>query len=385
VLKKVGACSKIGNVYFKYVLLIMQHKKDVDMNKRIKIRSDERPDKLIFLLIAVVMILSMLFVSCSLGKRMDEKDGSENKTFIVASFYVMYDFAAKIGGDKVKVVNLLPSGSDPHSWEPSPKDIIKIENADIFIYNGAGMENWVHKVLNSIENKDLIVLETSKGINLLKGIHSHEYENEKQEHEDYQEPDKGYQNEDGEKHKEDELSELYDPHVWLDPMLAKMQMKAIADTLVEFDPHNADYYRNNFERYSKELDKLDEEYKEAISNFVKKDIVVSHEAFGYLCSAYGLNQIGISGLDAEAEPTASRMVEVANFVKKNNISVIFFDNMVSPRVAQTIADATGAKVGILNPIASLSQKEIEEGKDYFVIMRENLESLKKALGNDDNG
>ena len=138
-------------------------------------------------------------------------------------------------------------------------------------------------------------------------------------------------------------------------MLAKMQMKAIADTLVEFAPHNADYYRNNFERYSKELDKLDEEYKEAISNFVKKDIVVSHEAFGYLCSAYGLNQIGISGLDAEAEPTASRMVEVANFVKKNNISVIFFDNMVSPRVAQTIADETGAKVGILNPIASLSQ------------------------------
>jgi len=376
VLKKVEACSTIGNVNFQYVVKKIPDKKDVYMNSSIAAKLN----KLVLMLLTSIIIFSLLFSSCKRETKTDERPENENKISIVATFYVMYDFASKIGGDKVEVVNLLPPGADPHSWEPSPKDIIKIENSDIFIYNGAGMEAWVHKVLNSIENKDLIVIETSRGINLIKGTHSHE--NEEEEHDDYQEPGQGHVNGDEEGHEEDDL---YDPHVWLNPMLAKMQMKSIADTLAEFDPNNADYYRKNFENYSGELDKLDEEYKKAASDFEKKDVVVSHEAFGYLCSAYGLNQIGISGLDAEAEPTASRMIEVANFVKKNNIIVIFFDNMDSPRVAQTIADATGAEVGILNPIASLSQKEIAEGKDYFAVMRENLEALKKALGNDENG
>ncbi|NMB97344.1 MAG: zinc ABC transporter substrate-binding protein [Clostridiaceae bacterium] len=331
------------------------------------------------MILTSAMVFSMLFSSCSRGAKTNEQyDNSNNKVSVVTSFYVMYDFATKIGGDKVSVINLLPPGSDPHGWEPSPKDIIKIENSDIFIYNGAGMEGWVHKVLDSIKNKELIVLEASSEVDLLKGGHRHENENK---HEEFNH-DHEHNNNNEDNH---EVDDLYDPHVWLDPMSAKVQMKAIADTLVDFDSDNADYYMDNFEKYSKELDKLDQEYRKALSGFVKRDIVVSHEAFGYLCSSYGLNQIGISGLDAEAEPTASRMVQVADFVKENDIKIIFFDNMVSPRVASAIADATGAEVGVLNPIASLSKEEIEEGKDYFAIMRENLNALIKALADGENG
>lgn len=327
-------------------------------------KTTERIRKFVLVIVTGFLVSSVFFASCSSKTEANEQNRNEDKISIVTSFYVMYDFASKIGGDRVLVSNLLPPGSDPHGWEPSPKDIIKIENSDIFIFNGANMEGWVHKVLDSIENKELIVLETSKGVNLLKGGHHHEHENDEVR-----------------VHEEDEL---FDPHVWLDPKIAKLQMRAIAEALSGFDPENSEYYWSSFEKYSRELDKLDKEYKEAVSDFVKKDVVVSHEAFGYLCSAYGLNQIGISGLDAEAEPTASRMVEVANFVKDNDVSVIFFDNMVSPKVANTIAEATGAGVDILNPIATLSKKEIEEGKDYFSIMRENLKALKRALADGGN-
>jgi len=312
-------------------------------------------------LILLVLISTILFTACSKKSGLNKLADNENKISVVTSFYVVYDFAGKIGGDKVSVKNLLPAGSDPHGWEPSPKDIINIEKADIFIYNGANMEGWVDKVLESIGNKNLIAVEASKDVALLKAEDEHVQEQENE-------------NED-----EDEHEHLYDPHVWLDPMMAKIQMKSITEALVQFDSDNADYYQENFEKYSEELDKLDKEYKEAILSFNKKDIVVSHEAFGYLCLAYGLNQVGISGLDAEAEPTASRMVEVADFAKDNDVSVIFFDKMVNPKIADTIASSTDAKVDVLNPISSLSQKEIKEGKDYFAIMRENLEALKRAL------
>ena len=125
---------------------------------------------------------------------------------------------------------------------------------------------------------------------------------------------------------------LYDPHVWLDPMKAQVQMRAIVDAFIEVDSSNKDYYEKNYEHYVKELEKLDDEYREAVSGFKKKDIIVSHEAFGYLCDAYGLNQIAISGLDAESEPTSARMVDVAKFAKDNNVKVIFLTKWLLPKL-----------------------------------------------------
>ncbi|HOJ09082.1 MAG TPA: metal ABC transporter substrate-binding protein [Clostridiales bacterium] len=314
----------------------------------------------------MTLICATIFTGCTGRKSVEGQAGTENKISVTASFYVVYDFAGKIGGDKVTVKNLLPAGSDPHGWEPSPKDIISIEKADVFVYNGAGMEGWVDKVLESISNKNLIIVEAAKDIELRKANHEHESEH-------------GHDEKDGEKQADQEKKHIYDPHVWLDPAMAKIQMRAIADALVKVDPDNKDYYEKNFEKYSRELEKLDSEFREAASGFKKKDIVVSHEAFGYLAAAYGLNQVAISGLDAEAEPTAARMVDVANFTKDNNVSVIFFDKLVNPKVANAIAQSAGAKVEVLNPIASLSEKELKEGKDYFSAMRENLEALKRAL------
>ena len=235
----------------------------------------------------------------------------------------MYDFAKKIGGDKVEVINLVPAGTEPHDWEPSTKDLIEMEKSDIFIYNGAGMEQWVDDVLESLDTEEL----TS----------------------------------------------------WLDPQNAKYEMNKIKKALIKVDAENKDYYEANYKRYAKECDKLDTLYKEETSKLTKKELVVAHEAFGYLCHAYGLEQMGIEGLSADDEPDPKQMSEVIRFAKEHQVKTIFFEELVSPKVAKTIAKETGANAKMLNPLEGLSNKKIKAGEDYFSVMKQNLAAIKEAL------
>jgi len=318
-----------------------------------------------YLLCSVFIMMIMLFISAGCSGDLDvDSQGSDDRISVCTSFYTMYDFAGKIGGDKIRLTNIIPSGTEPHHWEPSPKDILAIEKADVFIFNGAGMEPWVEKILGSIRNEDLVVVETSKGIELLKGGHSH-----------------GNEQEDGEENveAEDHDSAEYDPHVWLNPLMAKKQMEAIKDALVKVDPANADYYQKNYDDNAEKLDVLDKEYREALSKTTKKDIVVGHKAFGYLCEAYGIRQNAVEGLNSEFEPTPAKMAEIVKFIRDNDIKIIFTDGMSNPKVANTIAREVGAQTFVLNPLGRLTDEDIKLGKDYFFVMRENLEALKKAL------
>ena len=268
---------------------------------------------------------------------------------VMASFYPVYDFAQKIGGDHVEVTNMVPAGTEPHDWEPSTTDITDLESADVFIYSGAGMEHWVDSVLGSLSNQNLISVEASTGITMRDG----------------------YKDEDGDVGT--------DPHVWLAPENAKVEMENIKNAFVEADPDNAADYEANYEKWSAECDTLDEEFRTGLENVSSHDIVVSHEAFGYLCDAYGLTQLGIEGIEADSEPDPARMAEIQDFVKANNVKVIFSEELVSPKVAQTIADATGAQMEELNPLEGLTDDEIAAGEDYFSVMRSNLDELKAAL------
>ena len=243
----------------------------------------------------------------------------------------MYDFAKKIGGDKVEVINLVPAGTEPHDWEPSTKDLIEMEKSDIFIYNGAGMEQWVDDVLESLDTEELTSVEASKGIKLLKDQDAHEHDHE---------------------HNSEN-----DPHVWLDPQNAKYEMNKIKKALIKVDAEN----------------------KEETSKLTKKELVVAHEAFGYLCHAYGLEQMGIEGLSADDEPDPKQMSEVIRFAKEHQVKTIFFEELVSPKVAKTIAKETGANAKMLNPLEGLSNKKIKAGEDYFSVMKQNLAAIKEAL------
>jgi zinc transport system substrate-binding protein len=268
----------------------------------------------------------------------------------------MYDFAVKIGGDRVTVKNLVPAGTEPHDWEPAAADIVALERAAVFIYNGAGMEHWAGEILGSLQNKKLVATEASFGIKLMEGHHHEEGEEEA-----------------------DEEEEIYDPHVWLSPINAKLEMENIKNALIKADPEGRSYYESNYKKYASECDALDKEFKDALSPLAKRDIVVTHEAFGYLCARYGLNQVPIEGLSPDSEPDPARMAEIIDFVKKNSVRVIFFEELVNPKVAEVIAKATGAKTDMLNPIEGLGEDEISRGDDYFTVMRRNLKSLVEAL------
>jgi zinc transport system substrate-binding protein len=283
-------------------------------------------------------------------------ENKSQKLSVLTSFYPMYDFAVKIGGERVDVTNLVPTGTEPHDWEPAAADIVGLEKAAVFVYNGAGMEHWVDDVLGVLQNQRLIAVKASEGIKLLEGHHHHE----------------------GEGEDEDE-DEVYDPHVWLSPENAKSEMENIKNALAQVDPDGKSYYEANYEKYAAECDLLDKEFKDTIASLTKKDIVVTHQAFGYICDRYGLEQVPIAGLSPDSEPDPRRMAEIIDFVKEHDVKVIFFEELVSPKVAEAIATATGATTDMLNPIEGLGDGGISSDVDYFTAMRRNLRSLVTAL------
>ena len=281
------------------------------------------------------------------------------KVKVVASFYPMADFASKVGGNHVQVENLVPAGVEPHEWEPAPKDIKAIEGADLFVYNGADMEGWVADTLESVDTSKVAVVEASRGIKLREADHSHEAE--------------------GDQTEEHEHTGEHDPHVWVSPKNALHELGNIKDGLVKADPdHKADY-EANYKEYAAKFEALDKEYAEKLGATKGKTIVVSHEAYGYLCDEFGLTQMPITGMDAEGEPDAQTMAQIVDFVKQHNVKVIFSEDLVSPKVAQAIADETGAKCEQLNPIEGLTDKQLKAGEDYLSVMEDNLDKLVDAL------
>lgn len=310
--------------------------------------------------------LSALVCACTLsfslltgcGTQPADTAADDGRLRVLTSFYPMYDFACKIGGDCIDVTNMVPSGTEPHDWEPSTNDLKNLEKADVFIYNGADMEPWADDLLVS-RSDTLRVVEASENVELrtTDGEHEHAHEHEGADH-----------------HHGD-----FDPHVWLDPENAKIEMEAIRDALCAADPENSTVFQSNYEKYAAELDALDAEFREKLSSLPNRTIVVAHEAFGYLCDAYGLTQVGIEGLSPDSEPDPGRMAEVIDFVRDHSISTIFFEELVSPKVAEAIASETGAQAKMLSPLEGLSDEQAAAGADYFSVMHDNLAALMEAL------
>ena len=307
-------------------------------------------------LAAAVLAATVLIVGGVVGYGL-HRAGTVGKPFsddgrlkVMASFYPMYDFAQKVGGDKVEVKDMVPAGTEPHDWEPAATDIRNLEDADVFVYNGADLEHWAEDVLATLENQDLIAAEASDGVELLDGEGDHAH---------------------GDNGK--------DPHVWLDPLRAKQEMKNIRDAFCQSDPENRDYYEANYEKYAGEFDELDQEFREGLADMKSRDIIVAHEAFGYLCNAYDLKQLAIEGLTPDSEPDPAKMQEVIEYAKEFDIHTIFFEELASPKVAKTVAKEVDAVTAVLNPIEGLSEEDIQAGEDYFSVMRKNLAALRKAL------
>ncbi|MCU9612892.1 metal ABC transporter substrate-binding protein [Caldibacillus lycopersici] len=347
-------------------------------------------------MIGLLFVLLLLAACGNSGN--SEGATSEEKLTIMTSIYPLYDFTSKIAGDRAEVINLVPAGAEPHDFEPTPKDMTTLSKSDLFIYNGSGFETWIDDVLSSVDQENMSVLNVTDNLDLLTLAetggsieHHHDHGEEATEEHDHDEhaeesDDDEHADETGEEHSHDEHEHAhageYDPHVWLDPMQAKNIAETIKVELVKVDPDGKEVYEQNYTALASELDQLDEEYSTVLSNAVQKDLIVSHAAFGYLTHRYNLNQISISGLSPSAEPSPQELLEIINFAKENNVQYILFETLVNPKVAQTVQEKVGAEALTLNPLEGLTKEDLDAGKDYFSVMRENLKTLKISTGSE---
>ncbi|MEW9673264.1 metal ABC transporter substrate-binding protein [Ammoniphilus sp. 3BR4] len=359
-------------------------------------------------LLGLSLILSTFLSACSpqsetatAPKQEISASKQNEKLEVYTSFYPLYDFAVKIGGERAHVENLVPPGAEPHDFEPTAKDVIKLNEGDIFIYNGSGFEAWADKVLQSIDNSKMVIVNASEHTALLtreqtgaeEDHHDHGTETEPKEeghadeehgHEgEHKEGEHASENSSEGEHKEDEhgLEEegINDPHIWLDPVRAKDIATAIKDSLIQADPAGKETYEKNYSNLISQLDQLDKEFQSVVQTAQRKEIMVSHAAYGYLVNRYGLKQMAISGLTPSDEPTQKELQEIITFAKENNVKYILFETLVTGKVAEMVRKEIGAEALVFNPLEGLTEEEIAKGKDYFSVMRENLQSLKTAL------
>ncbi|WP_459540922.1 metal ABC transporter substrate-binding protein [Negativicoccus succinicivorans] len=322
--------------------------------------------KLVWVLSLCAAVLAL--VGC--GQTPQENQG---KLQVVTTVYPVYDVVKKVAGDRADVTLLVPPGAEPHDWEPTASDLKKIGQAKVFFYNGAGLEP-TDQILKKEITRDAMVVELSQGLDLLKlqddDDHDHDHDHDTDHH-------------DADHHDEDHHAEGHhhhhhggvDPHVWLDPQNVMKEAAVVADALAKADPTHADAYRANAKKYQDELAALDKDMDAALSSLANKNLVVSHEAFGYLAARYGLTQIGIMGVDADAEPTPDRMAQLVEFIREHDVRTIYSEELVNPRLAEAIAAETGAVVRVLNPIEGLTAAQEKAGYDYIKLQRENLTTL----------
>lgn len=312
----------------------------------------------------------------------ETSSAAPDKLNIKVSFYPMYEFTKNIVGDLADVETLVPAGIEPHDWEPTARDMAAITGADVFVYNGAGMEAWVEQVLDSASGSKLVTVEASKGLEIMEGTEEEEAhaEGEADDH-DHAEEDHDHADE---AHAEEEPGHDHDhggldPHVWLSPALAIKEVRTIEAALSAASPENAAAFQTNADSYVAKLEQLDQDFKDGLAGTKRTDFITQHAAFSYLAKEYGLTQVPIAGLSPEQEPSAAQMAEIVEFAKAHDVKTIFFETLVSSSVADTIAQEIGAKAAVLNPIEGLNDEDRSNKLDYVAIMRQNLEALKSAL------
>ncbi|MDX9970406.1 MAG: zinc ABC transporter substrate-binding protein [Candidatus Gracilibacteria bacterium] len=336
--------------------------------------------KIIFVLIAILFVSSVFYYGV---KEKTPKESGEIK--VVTTLFPLYDAAKFIGGEKANVSLLLPPGVEAHSFEPKPSDIVRINEADIFAYTGPFMEVWASDILNGI-SENVTVVDSSKGATLIEGEeHEHEHGHE-DEHADENESDEEHEHED---ESTEEIEDIHsdehdhhgiDPHFWLDFENMKTISSNILEAYISVDPTNEPYYRANFEAYVLQISEIENMYTETLLSCSNKNIVYGgHFAFNYLAKKFSLNYYSAQGFSPDSEPSAKDLIELVELVKQKNVKAIFYEELSSPKIAETIAKETGTSLLLLNGAHNLSKEDLENGVEFFDIMEQNLDNLKVGL------
>ncbi|PKM72406.1 MAG: ABC transporter substrate-binding protein [Firmicutes bacterium HGW-Firmicutes-16] len=296
--------------------------------------------KITIFVLSLAALLS--FAACG-----SQKSGEvSEKVKVSVTFNALCEFAEAVGGDKVEVSTIIPAGTEPHDFEPKAQDLVGLSSAQVFVYNGLGMEAWVEDTIAAAGNKNLIVVDASKDVTPITNAN------------------------------EDEISEhgQYDPHIWLSLKCAETEVLSIKDALVKADPSNKDYYEANCADYISKLESLYNEYAEKFGTVSDKMFVTGHAAFGYLCRDFGLTQKSVEDVFAEGEPSAQQLTELVKYCKQAGVTTIFAEEMASPEVSETLASEVGARVETIYTIESA-----EDDMSYLERMENNLNKIYASL------
>lgn len=290
---------------------------------------------------------------------------------VVTTLFPQYDFVRQVTGEKAYVSLLLPLGMESHSYEPSPADVIAIGDADLFVYTGDYMEGWVSGILESV-GTDVMVLDISQGIPLDMEMHGHEHGEEESGHDEPEEHFAG----DGHHHE-------FDPHIWTSPVKARQMVENLVQALCRADPENAAYYQENARRYQQELGQLDSDIRTVIADSAQKTLFFGGTfPFHYFFEEYGLEyEAAYDNCSGETEPSVAVMTHMIREMREEQIPVIYYEELVDPKIARSIAEETGAQMLLFHSCHNVSQHDFEEGVTYLSLMRQNLEHLKIGLGN----
>lgn len=303
----------------------------------------------LIILIAIVIGIVLIFNKQPKVNNMDKE-----KLNIVTSIYPIYDFTREIVGDKANVTMLLSPGVEIHDFEPTPQDIIHIQKCSLFLYTGNELEPWAKTVISGIDNNENIK-DVSKKIILI--------ENDKHIHSEHEEHEK------------------YDTHIWLDPQKAIQIVKNITEEICQKDPKNKEYYENNSQKYIAKLEKLDNEFSNLVQKSQNKEIAFGGPfSYTYFVKRYNINYISAYESCGESnEPSIEKITQIIKEIKNKNIPVIFYKELSSGQIANTISNETGAKKLEFHSLHSITKKDLENGETYISLMHKNLENLKEAL------
>ncbi|MDO5734419.1 MAG: metal ABC transporter substrate-binding protein [Eubacteriales bacterium] len=374
--------------------------------------------KLIALLVTVLMLLGLVAGCENLNKSKPAAEANNNevsgtadaeaepapgaKLKVIASIFPQYDFLRRIGGDKIELSMLLSPGAESHSFEPTPKDLIEISESDLFVYVGGHGDKWVDELLKTREEgkKTLALVDLVETVEeeIVEGMeHHHHHEDEDCCHHHHDDEDAEHEHEDEDcchHHHDDEDAEHehehehhhhheheLDEHVWTDPKNAIKIVQALTEALVELDPENQDFYKENAAAYLKELEQLDQDFKDLVKNAKRKTIVVGDRfPFRYFTDAYGLDYYAaFPGCSTEGDASPQTIVFLIEKVKEEGIPVVFHIELSNQKMAESIADASGAQVMLLHGAHNIAREDFEAGLTYLDIMRQNLENLRVAL------
>ncbi|RAJ42635.1 zinc transport system substrate-binding protein [Kitasatospora sp. SolWspMP-SS2h] len=309
-------------------------------------------------LAATALTGSLLLSGCGGVSSAAGKDGG--KLDVVASFYPMEFLARQIGGEHVRITDLTAPGVEPHDLELTAKQVAAVQRADAVVYL-KGLQPTVDKAVEQGHLKHVVDATAASPL-----VDHHLDEGGEDEAE-------AHDGESGHEHS----GTAGDPHIWLDPARYATVARSVGAELAEIDPANADDYRHNTDDLVARLTSLDQEFKDGLANAATRTFVTSHAAFGYLADHYGLEQVAINGVDPEAEPTPSRMAAIQRAAKENGATTVFFEALVSPKLAETVAADLGLKTAVLDPLEGIKEPD---RNDYFSVMRQNLTNLRAALG-----